>query len=120
MANYFVFGSNLAGIHGAGAAAYAHRNLGAVWGVGRGITGQCYALPTKDAAVRTLPLNDIEGEIRIFFALARERQDDTFILTPVGCGLAGYRPYDILRLLKANNMPRNVVLASSWITDYEW
>lgn len=92
----FVFGSNMAGRHGAGAARFAARWRGAEYGIGEGITGACYALPTKDAAMKTLPLDVIEGVVARFLAYAAGRADEPFQVTRIGCGLAGYRPEQIL------------------------
>lgn len=92
----FVFGSNLAGRHGAGAARFAARWLGAERGVGEGITGACYALPTKDEFIQTLPLDAIQGHVAKFLAYAAGRPNEPFQVTRVGCGLSGYDPTQIL------------------------
>jgi hypothetical protein len=94
----FVFGSNLAGIHGAGAARMAHRDFGADRGVGAGYTGSCYAIPTKDTHLRVLPLVTIEQHILEFLRCAHMDKDREFLLTAIGCGLAGYKPADIAPL----------------------
>src|SRR5574343_1447955 len=91
----FVFGSNLAGVHGAGAALHAKLHYGARLGVGVGRTGQAYAIPTKDMQLRTLPLAVIDYHVREFLDYARERIDLDFKVTRIGCGLAGYRSKDI-------------------------
>lgn len=91
----FVFGSNEAGIHGAGAARIAHKRFGAVLGIGSGPTGQCYAIPTKDHHLDTLPLAVIEGYVNQFLDYAKKHQNKTFLLTAIGCGLAGYSAKDI-------------------------
>ena len=114
----FVFGSNLSGRHGAGAALDAVRFYGAEYGVGEGRTGQAYALPTKDRQLKTLPLRDIEFYIRRFFEYAKHNVDEVFVLTPVGTGLAGYYHQQIWDLIQRNNMPENVVLSSTWVTDW--
>jgi len=114
----FVFGSNLAGRHGKGAALYARQKHGAVYGVGEGPTGNSYALPTKDEKLRTRSLEDIYQSILKFVEYAKST-NETFLLTPVGCGLAGYKKSDIWPLLKKAGLPDNVVLASSWVNDYK-
>ena len=76
----FVFGSNLAGYHGAGAAYYAHQSLGAAWGAGTGRTGRCYAIPTKDGNMQTLSLDKIENFVYRFISMLR--------LAPVSCLLS--------------------------------
>lgn len=86
----FVFGSNLRGAHGAGAAKDALELHGAITWVGRGRMGRCYALPTKDEYIRTLALDRILAEVNVFLAYAVDRPDERFFLTRVGCGLAGY------------------------------
>ncbi len=86
----FVFGSNLAGRHGKGAALFARQNHGAVYGVGIGLTGNAYAIPTKDEQLRTLPLPLIAGHVRDFLAFARQHPEMRFKVTAIGTGLAGY------------------------------
>ncbi|UJJ60612.1 A1S_2505 family phage non-structural protein [Rhodanobacter denitrificans] len=90
-----VFGSNLAGRHGRGAAADARRWHGAVPGVGEGLTGRAYALPTKDAALQSLPLAQVLAAIERFKDVASSRADTTFKVTRVGCGLAGFQDEQI-------------------------
>jgi hypothetical protein len=104
----FVFGSNLAGIHGAGAARFANKVLGAEFGVGVGMTGKCYALPTKDHDIWTLPLTRIQEYVIDFLDYAKENQDKTFLVTQIGCGLAGFAPEDIAPMFKVH--PKNVIL----------
>ncbi|OYV75010.1 MAG: hypothetical protein B7Z66_14450 [Chromatiales bacterium 21-64-14] len=106
----FVFGSNLAGRHGAGAARYAAAVFGAAAGVGSGPTGQSYAIPTKDERLKTLPLERIAPEVRAFYRYAEGHPDADFLVTPIGCGLAGYRKEWIAPLFATP--PRNV-----WFTD---
>jgi hypothetical protein len=91
----FVFGSNLAGLHGGGAARQAYESFGAVWGDGEGPTGQCYAIPTKDRKVRTLPLSSIERSVQHFLRYAAIQTEQTFLVTAIGCGLAGYNAKQI-------------------------
>lgn len=110
----FVFGSNLAGRHGKGAALHAKRHWGAVQGVGEGRTGNAYALPTKDAGLRVLSPDLIESHIADFLAHAAECHDQLFLLTPVGCGLAGYSRSQIMAILRRIGLPSNVVLTASW------
>ena len=114
MTKIFVFGSNLAGRHGAGAARSARDNHGAGYGVGVGPTGSAYALPTKDRQLDTLPLNQIELYIAQFLRYAELNPDDEFMLTPIGCGLAGYRRDQIKPLIENNNRPSNVIYTKEW------
>lgn len=109
----FVFGSNLAGIHGAGAALQAFEQFGAKWGVGYGFTGQCYAIPSKDKKIRTMPLTEIKSYVDMFIKDAWIEENFVFLVTPIGCGLAGYKPADIAPMFK--DVPDNVHLPKSFI-----
>lgn len=109
----FVFGSNLRGLHGAGAALTASREYGAMEGIGVGFASQhSYALPTKNQFFRTLPLRDIADEVRIFCALAADLPEDTFVVTRIGCGLAGYTDAQIAPFFK--DAPENCELPEGW------
>ena len=110
----FVFGSNEAGIHGAGAAKLAHEKFGAVSGVGFGLQGQTYAIPTKDLEICTLPLDNVEYYIYCFLVEAIEYPDTEFLLTKIGCGLAGYSEEQIANLFKGKYIPENVTLPESF------
>jgi len=109
----FVFGSNLAGRHGKGAAQVAVLHFGAVYGVGEGMTGQAYALPTKDAHVRTLSLAAIAGHVGRFLRFAATRPDLKFVVTEVGTGLAGYSAEQIAPMFAAAGP--NVLLPRAFI-----
>ena len=113
----FVFGSNLDGIHGAGAALYARRKCGAEMGVGEGMTGNSYALPTKGHGITDMTLKQIEVYVARFLDFARNNHDLTFALTPVGTGLAGHAKRDIWAMLEKHKLPRNVFLTSTWVTE---
>ena len=91
----FVFGSNLAGRHGKGAALYARQHHGAIYGCGEGRQGNSYGIPTKDASLRTLPLPVIAGHVKAFLAYAEASPGLSFQVTAIGCGLAGYEPSQI-------------------------
>lgn len=108
----FVFGSNQAGIHGAGAARVAHRNYGAIYGIGEGLVGRSYALPTKDQNVETLTLRQIAVHVQRFLTVAENNRYLTFVVTRVGCGLAGYSDIDIAPLFKG--APPNCKLPVGW------
>lgn len=86
----FVFGSNLAGVHGAGAARFALEHCGAVFTNGIGLQGQSYAIPTKDYNIQTLDLDTIREYAKEFCEYTRRHPEKKFFLTRVGCGLAGY------------------------------
>jgi hypothetical protein len=104
----FVFGSNEAGIHGAGAARLAYEKFGAVWGKGIGLYGQSYAIPTKDRKIETLKLSVIKIYVRDFLIFADNNPKYTFLVTQIGCGLAGYKPEQIAPFFAS--IPENVIL----------
>lgn len=104
----FVFGSNLAGRHGKGAALYARQKHGAVYGQGVGLQGNAYAIPTKDEKLRVLPLDRIKPYVDEFLAFARRHPEMHFFVSAIGCGLAGYRPSDIIPMF--SGMPHNITL----------
>jgi hypothetical protein len=108
----FVFGSNLAGIHGAGAAKFAHVWYGATYGVGRGRTGQCYAIPTKSADFDVLAPLIIEREVQEFLEYARHYKELSFFVTRIGCGYAGYSNADIAPMFRG--APENCSFEQSW------
>jgi hypothetical protein len=108
----FVFGSNLAGKHGAGAARAARLEHGARWGVGEGLTGNAYAIPTKDELLRPRRLRDIRASVERFVAFARARADLEFQVTRVGCGYAGYDDKDIAPMFAG--APDNCELPTGW------
>lgn len=85
----FVFGSNLSGIHGAGAAKAALRHYGAEWGVGEGPTGQTYALPTKGHRITEISIEEIQGYVLNFLLYAYSKPELDFQVTAVGTGLSG-------------------------------
>lgn len=109
----FVFGSNLAGRHGGGAARFALDNYGAKWGDPEGFQGRSYAIPTKDERIETLPLSRIQAYVDLFLVIAENRPDVTMILTPIGCGLAGYTPADIAPMF--TDAPKNVILPEEFL-----
>lgn len=95
----FVFGSNLAGIHGAGAAKAAVQ-YGARHGHGIGIMGRSYAIPTKDHDLKTMPIDTIKPYIERFKKVTFQYPQVKFFVTRVGCGLAGYKDAQIAPLFK--------------------
>lgn len=88
----FVFGSNEAGKHGKGAALDALRYHGAIYGEGFGLQGSSYAIPTKDARFRVLPIPRIAEYVYTFGSFAERHPHLRFHVTAIGCGLAGYTP----------------------------
>lgn len=96
----FVFGSNLAGRHGKGAALHAFKNYDARGGVGEGLTGRAYAIPTKDQHMRPRSLPDVADSVRMFLTFARQAPELDFKVTRVGCGLAGFIDEQIVPLFQ--------------------
>lgn len=101
----FVFGSNLHGIHAGGAARIAHLNFGAEMGNGVGIQGQSYAIPTMQGGVET-----IKPYVDEFIAYASQHPELHFLVTPIGCGIAGFQPSDIAPLFTAAKDIDNISL----------
>jgi hypothetical protein len=91
----FVFGSNLAGRHGKGAAQWARLHRGAIYGQGEGFQGQSYAIPTKDKGLQPLPLGSIAYYVKRFLRFADDHPNLIFEVTAIGTGLAGYSIADI-------------------------
>lgn len=110
----FVFGSNEAGIHGAGAAKLAEEKFGAIRGMGYGLQGKSFGIPTKDTFIRTLSLDKIEFYIYSFLTEVMEYPDTEFLVTKIGCGLAGYSEDEIANLFKGKFIPENVTLPESF------
>ena len=106
----FVFGSNLQGRHGSGAAGAAVRYFGAIWGQGVGMQGQCYAIPTMHGGVDV-----ISPYVDDFIVYAKEHPELTFLVTRIGCGIAGFRDEQIAPLFAAAlNIP-NIILPKSFV-----
>jgi hypothetical protein len=108
----FVFGSNLAGLHGGGAAADAARLFAARNGVGEGMTGQCYAIPTLDTDFEKRTIDHIAESVRRFLQYAKAYPELEFIVTPIGTGIAGFRHEEIAPLFQG--APTNCKLPEEW------
>lgn len=108
----FVFGSNLAGRHGKGSALEARLHHGAIYGQGVGLQGQSYGIPTKDARLRSLPLETINWHVRNFIRFARQHPEHTFNVVRIGCMLAGYTDEQIAPFFK--DAPENCRLPEGW------
>ena len=108
----FVFGSNLSGRHGRGAALLARTHHGAVDGKGVGLHGNSYAIPTKDHALRPMPLEQIAHYVRQFVEFAAAHPELAFQVTRVGCGLAGYSDQQMAPLFAG--APQNCQLPQEW------
>ena len=106
----FVFGSNLAGMHGGGAAYVAFRRFGAVMGCGVGLRGQSYAIPTMQGGVET-----IKPYVDDFIAFAKSHPELFFYVTRIGCGIAGFRDGEIAPLFAEARGLNNVCLPESFL-----
>ncbi len=106
----FVFGSNLAGMHGGGAAYVAFQKFGAVMGCGVGLRGQSYAVPTMQGGVET-----IKPYVDEFIKFAKSRPDLFFYVTRIGCGIAGFRDKEIAPLFKDAVGIENICLPKSFV-----
>lgn len=106
----FVFGSNLAGAHGGGAARLAYERFGAVWGEGIGLHGQTYAIPTMQGGVET-----IKPYVDEFIRFAKKKTHLTFLVTRIGCGIAGFRDEQIAPLFKEAAGIENIVLPKEFV-----
>lgn len=113
----FVFGSNLAGRHGAGSAKHAYLYYGAKYGVGIGRTGNSYAIPTKDKNLKVLSLSEINKYVQEFVKYAIANPDLKFEVVKIGCGLAGYSENEISPMFQ--NTPENVRLPEGWKKSWE-
>ena len=106
----FVFGSNLAGAHGGGAARLAYNRFGAVWGEGVGLHGQTYAIPTMQGGVET-----IKPYVDAFIRFAKEHSRLTFLVTRIGCGIAGFRDEEIAPLFTDAIDVENIILPKEFV-----
>lgn len=106
----FVFGSNLEGEHGGGAARTAKEKFGAVWGQGSGLQGQSYGIPTMHGGVE-----DIKPYVDEFIAFAKENPELTFLVTRVGCGIAGFQDDEMAPLFKDAVDVENIWLPQSFL-----
>lgn len=106
----FVFGSNTAGIHGAGAARLAFEKFGAKWGIGFGLEGQSFAIPSKNDKIVTMQLAAIENYVEAFIAFAKCKPELTFMVTEIGCGLAGLTVEQMAPMFKGGIEIENIYL----------
>ena len=106
----FVFGSNLAGAHGGGAARLAYERFGAVWGQGVGLQGQSYAIPTMQGGVET-----IKPYVDEFIRFAKEHPEQKFLVTKIGCGIAGFKVDEIAPLFQTAIEVKNIILPQTFV-----
>lgn len=105
----FVFGSNIQGLHMGGAARIAYEKFGAVWGIGEGLQGRSYAIPTMEGLENIVPAVDR------FASFAEQHPELKFYVTAIGCGIAGYRPEQIAPMFqKAACLPNVYLPLSFW------
>lgn len=112
LASVFVFGSNLSGIHGAGAAKTALNHFGAVYGKGTGHYGNSYALPTKGKNITFMPLRLVEAHVKLFIIYAHKHPEIRFHVNQVGCGLAGLTKEEIAPFFR--EAPENCYFDTVW------
>ena len=110
----FVFGSNIRGFHGGGAARIANKKFGAEWGVGEGLTGQCYALPTMEGGV-----DYIAEKVRRFLECAKTHPEMKFYVTKIACGIAGFTVAEIGPLFSNAISLENVILPKEFVEEIE-
>ena len=106
----FVFGSNLDGMHGGGAARVACKHFGAVWGQGTGLQGQSYAIPTMQGGPKT-----IEPYVEEFISFAKEHRELDFLVTRIGCGIAGFKDEEIAPLFSDALEEKNIILPKKFV-----
>ena len=106
----FVFGSNLQGMHGGGAARIAYEKFGAIWGQGVGLQGQSYGIPTMHGGVDV-----IKPYVDEFIEFAKSHPEMTFLVTRIGCGIAGFRDEEIAPLFQKCIELENVLLPRSFM-----
>jgi len=122
----FVFGSNIEGIHGAGAARQALM-WGAQLGIGKGLRGNTYAIPTKElrrgkkkySHLGTLSLKAVKKYVDEFINFTKENPSLNFLVTEIGCGLAGYEVKDIAPLFKKAQLLDNVYLPQRFVDKFK-
>ena len=105
----FVFGSNLSGMHGGGAALLAYRKFGAIWGQGVGLQGQSYGIPTMQGGVET-----IKPYVDEFIAFAKAHPELLFYVTKIGCGIAGFTEEEISPLFAQAHGIDNIIRPRGW------
>ena len=106
----FVFGSNLAGVHGGGAAHIAYGKFGAIWGQGVGLQGQSYGIPTMHGGI-----DKIKPYVDQFIEFASQHPEYTFLVTKIGCGIAGFTIGEMAPLFAQAITLENVVLPKEFV-----
>lgn len=106
----FVFGSNLEGLHGGGAALLAYERFGAIWGQGTGLQGKSYGIPTMHGGI-----DAIAPYVDEFIAFARDHKELKFLVTEIGCGIAGFTVEEMAPLFKDAMDEENIYLPQRFI-----
>jgi hypothetical protein len=106
----FVFGSNLKGLHGGGAARLAYERFGAIWGQGVGLQGSCYGIPTMHGGV-----DAIKPYVDEFIEFAQNHTEYIFLVTKIGCGIAGFKEEEIAPLFADAVSVDNIILPESFV-----
>lgn len=114
----FVFGSNLNGWHGGGAALIAHESFGAKLGISEGFTGKTYAIPTLDENMEKVSVEELAVSLSKFFVEVKKHQEYVFYLTKIGCGIAGWSVEEVRRIFwlvvdkftYSGNLPNNLII----------
>lgn len=106
----FVFGSNLAGSHGGGAARLAYNRFGAIWGQGVGLQGQSYGIPTMHGGVEA-----IKPYVDEFIEFAKQHPEYQFLVTKIGCGIAGFTIEEMAPLFQQAIEVENIILPESFV-----
>lgn len=109
----FVFGSNLSGNHIGGAALFAKQNFSAIEGVGEGMNGQCYSFPTLDKNMQKVSVEALKESRNRLYSCAKENPDLQFLVTKLGCGIAGFSETEISNIFKGNR-PSNLIFPINW------
>lgn len=109
----FVFGSNILGSHGGGAAKQALDSFGAINGIGFGRQGQSYAIPTLDHNFEKLPLEVIKHYLHELREYAHMNPKEEFLLTPIGTGIAGFS-FEEIKSILPSRLPENIKLVGNW------
>jgi hypothetical protein len=106
----FVFGSNLAGSHGGGAARLAYDRFGAIWGQGVGLQGQSYGIPTMHGGVEV-----IKPYVDEFIEFAKQHPEYKFLVTKIGCGIAGFAIEEMAPLFRQAIEVENIILPEDFV-----
>ena len=111
----FIFGSNKNGNHLGGAAKQAYDNFGAKWGIGEGLIGKSYAFPTLNKEMKKVSKSNFMLSICKLFDCCNENKDKKFLMTKIGCGIAGFGEREVQHNLDYYEKPDNLIMPDDWI-----